>query len=653
MALPERMRWICLPVLLVWLLPAFAGNDVWQDYSSRIRQRQYVQAAQLIEPLAQTRDPRACYELAQLYRNGTGVKQDVARARQLLETAAQQGHADSQYLLGIFYSKGIGGDKNPQLAQQYLQQAAAQKHEKAGKALEQLGTVDNNTRLDARQVLNAAERGDLVTLRAAIAARQFLDTTDSNGNNLLAIAVSRKQQPAAELLQQQGSNINQQNRHGETAVHLATAAQDQTMLRWLLGVGANPDLRNALGRTALHMAVEKNDPALTELLLKHRADPQLADNAGETAAQMAQARQRDAVLAVFQQQGVQTTADSSLQQRVVAARQSSNDVSALQLAVERGDLSLVKALLHDTPDPWRANAQGHTLITLAAQQKDPQILAWLLQQANGKGMMGPHGRNALFFAVSANRRDNLSLLLSSGADPQQADDSKKSAITFALENASTLTPMLLNAVPKSRWQADWLPLAARQGLLEVTRALIQSGIELNGQDQQGKTALWHAASQGQLSMVRFLLQQGADATLADSAGNTPLHAAASGKPREIVQELMPAAVKGQRLNTLNHAGSSPLHLAVGASRSGNAQLLLAAGADKDLRDKNGNTPLMLAVQAHDSATVKTLLDAGVSLKKRNNNSQDAHAIAQQLGYQEIAAQLEKAEENTGVMSIFR
>src|SRR5690606_14012926 len=29
----------------------------------------------------------------------------------------------------------------------------------------------------------------------------------------------------------------------------------------------------------------------------------------------------------------------------------------------------VPILLNDTPDPWRTNAQGHTVITLAAQQK--------------------------------------------------------------------------------------------------------------------------------------------------------------------------------------------------------------------------------------------------------------------------------------------
>ncbi|NPU92757.1 MAG: hypothetical protein HPY82_12695 [Gammaproteobacteria bacterium] len=654
MALPESARRIWLPFLLIFfVLPAFASNDVWQDYSAHIRQRQYAQAAQLIEPLARSRDPKACYELAQLYRNGTGVKKDVTKARQLLETAAQQGQADSQYLLGVFYSKGIGGAKDPQQAQRYLQQAAAQKHDKAEKALEQLGAVAGHSSLDAQQVTNAALKGDLATLRTAIAARQFLDATDSNGNNLLALAASRGQQPAAELLKQQGININQQNHNGETALHLAAAAQDQPMLRWLLDNGAKPDIRNKLGRTPLHIAVEKNDPAMVESMLSHHADPLIADNAGNTAVQLAQARQNAAVLLAFQRRGVTTAPDSALQQRVAAARQTTDDIAPLQLAVERGDLALVKALLNDTPDPWRPNAQGHTVITLAAQQKQSQILAYLLQSAKGKGLTGPHGRNALFFAVTADRRDNLALLLSCGADPLQLDDNKKNAVTFALENGSALSSDLLKPVPKSRWQAEWLPLAARRGLLDVTLTLINGGIDLNAQDNRGGTALWHAASQGQARVVKALLQHGADASIADNGGNTPLHAAASGKQEDIVQQLIPATVQGKQLDALNQAGSSALHLAAGAGRSSHVKLLVSAGANKDLRDRNGNTPLILAVLAHDPATVKTLLDAGASLKKRNNNSQDAHAIATQLDYREIAAQLQQAEEQSGVMSIFR
>lgn len=656
MAQSERGRWLWLPILLIWLAPALA-SDVWQQYNNLLRQRQYQQAASLIEPLAQSRDTRACYELAQLYRNGTGVRKDVARARQLLEVAAQQGHADSQYLLGIFYSKGVGGEKNPERAQHFLQQAAAQQHDRASKMLQESGTATNSADLNAQQVMNAALKGDLPTLRRAIAARQFLDATDSNGNALLALAASRSQQAAAQLLLQQGLNINQQNQNGESALHLAAAAQDQPMLQWLLENGAKPDIRNQLGKTALHIVVEKNAPELVELLLQHRADPQLADNAGSTALQLAQSRQHAAILAVLQRRGINTAphtaSNTALQQRLAAARQTTDDVSPLQLAVERGDLALVKALFNDTPEPWRPNAQGHTIITLAAQQKQSQILAFLLQQARGKGLTGPQGRNALFFAVTASRRDNLALLLSSGTDPLQMDNNRKSAVMFALENTSALSSDLLAAVPKSRWQADWLPVAARQGMLDITLALINGGIDLNAQDSQGRTALWHAVNQDQIRVVNALLQHGANTVLADNTGTTPLHAAARRKPLEIMQSLLPYAVKNHQLDTLNQTGSSALHQAASAGHSAHVKLLITAGADKDLRDRNGNTPLTLAVLAHDASTVKALLDAGAALTKRNNNSQDAHAIAQQLGYQEIAAQLQQAEEKTGVMSIFR
>lgn len=653
MARPDTFRMLCLTILLLWLSPVMSAGDLWQDYARLIRQRQYSQAAQLIEPMASARDPQACYELAQLYRNGTGVNKDVAKARALLETAAHKGHADSQYLLGLFYRQGIGGSRDPQRAQHFLQQAAEQRHDKARKALAQSGAAATTNSLDAPQATSAALKGDLDSLRSVAGCRPCLDATDNDGNRLLALAASRDHITTVEWLLQQGSNINHQNQHGETALHLAIQRQALATARWLLAHGATPNAQNRQGKTGLHVAVERNDPAMVELLLGHRADPTLADHAGNSASQLAQKRQHDATLSVFRKHGLQAATSPAVQQRVTAARQSTDEVSPLQLAVERKDLALAQALLPESPNPWQPNAQGHTVITLAAQQNHPPMLAWLLKQSQGKGMIGPQGRSALFFAVAANRRDNLKLLLANGSDPLQRDSLGKDTITFALEQDSPLATDLLTAVPSSRWQAAWLPLAARQGQHDVTQILIKGGMDLNVQDNKHATALWHAANQGQTQIVEMLLKQDADASLADNSGNTPLHMAASGRQPQIVQALIPGAIRGKQIDRLNLAGNSSLHLAAAAGLNTHVRLLIDAGASKDLRDKNGNTPLMLAVLAHDPTTVKTLLDAGASQTKRNNNSQNAQAIATQLGYQDIATLLQQSEEQSGIMSIFK
>jgi len=616
-----RLKRIALLGVALWLaLPAAYAVDsaLWQQYRQLIRQRQYTTAANLIAPLAKQKDPQACYELAQLYRNGTGIKADSGKARQLLETAARQGHVDSQYLLGVFYSNGTGGDRDLHQARYWLQQAAAHRDSRASRLLSRLGTEVNSNELSADQVRSAAMHGDLATLRAAIAAHRVLNASDSNGNHLLAIAIAGDQRAAAQLLLKQGEKIDHANRYGETALHLAVQGKDPSLVSWLLAQGANPNMRNAAGKTPLHLAVEINNPPLVTALLRAKADPHIKDKDGRTPPDTARIMKLTDVLAAFRQQGVNPVDTTLLQRRLAAARQSGTSVSPLQLAVERDDLVLVKALLKTTPDPWRPNAQGNTVITLAAGHRQSGVLEFLLQHSGGAGWVGQHGR-----------------------------------MEFALENGSTLSMRLLKAVPQTRWQSSWLPISARQGLLDVTLALIASGQDPNMRDRQGRTALWYAAAQGQVAVAKALLSKGADPVVADNDGNTALHKAALSSDTGVMQLLLQRESDQKQINAINHDGSSPLHLAASGGRNAQLKLLLAAGADKDQRDRNGNTPLMLAVLAHDPAGAKVLLDAGASVKKRNGNKQNALAIAQQLGYSDIISLLQKADAGSGVLSIFR
>lgn len=62
--------------------------------------------------------------------------------------------------------------------------------------------------------------------------------------------------------------------------------------------------------------------------------------------------------------------------------------------------------------------------------------------------------------------------------------------------------------------------------------------DINTQDQQGRTALFHAARHGLTNNLRFLLSAGADVNKADNNGITPLYAAAWFGHTECVKELL-------------------------------------------------------------------------------------------------------------------
>ena len=627
----------------------FAAEPLWQQFDSYIRNRQFEQAVALLTPLAKTQDARACYELAQLYRNGIGVAANPEHARQLLVVAAPQGHADSQYLLGMFFSKGVGGPKDIAQAHHWLQQAANQGHRRAKDALTSFAGIDSDIPTAISDPLRAASRGDISSLRAALKNPAAHKQTDQAGNSLVMLALRQHHQDAAAWLLGQGANLQQQNRHGETALHQMVEDQQPGLVRWLLEHGADPDLQSNAGKTPLHLAVEKNDAALVDLLLSHKANPVLRDRKNQTPLEKAHVRKLAGIIEIFSRHGVRQQ-DSALQHRLQAAQDSDLQATPLEIAVERGDLDLVQALLKDAKSPWQPNRSGHTLLTLAAQQKNTAVLKMLLHAAKGAGMTGPRGNSALFFAIAANQQANVALLLNNGANPLHENAESKTVVELALASYPAYAPTLIDHVAPKQWQTSWLLTAARQGDAALTQRLLDNGMDANSSDTDGRSALWIASAQGHLAVVKTLLKHGAMPMAADRNGDIPLHRAVA---YPAVLKTLLEQMSTQQLDLANHAGSTPLHHAASGGYHVSCSALIDAGANKDARDSNGNTPLIAAVLAHQPEAVQVLLSKGASLKKRNSNKQDAFAIADQLNYKDILEQLEAAQAANGVFGIFR
>ncbi|NOR50781.1 MAG: hypothetical protein GQ530_07105, partial [Desulfuromonadales bacterium] len=98
-------------------------------------------AASDIRPLAVKGDSTAQLQLATLYYQGKGVKQDYAQAFLWYRRAAQQGNSDAQYSLGNMYLMGEGIEQDDYQARQWYEQAAEQGHESAQHNLESLQRI--------------------------------------------------------------------------------------------------------------------------------------------------------------------------------------------------------------------------------------------------------------------------------------------------------------------------------------------------------------------------------------------------------------------------------------------------------------------------------------------------------------------------------
>lgn len=91
--------------------------------------------------------------------------------------------------------------------------------------------------------------------------------------------------------------------------------------------------------------------------------------------------------------------------------------------------------------------------------------------------------------------------------------------------------------------------------------LVETGVEIDGTDYNGLTALFYAAEYGRVEMARKLLQKGADIEFRDSYGNTPLWRACMNYLRNGEEMILLLLSYGADVNAENIRGISPKDLA--------------------------------------------------------------------------------------------
>lgn len=188
-------------------------------------------------------------------------------------------------------------------------------------------------------------------------------------------------------------------------------------------------------------------------------------------------------------------------------------------------------------------------------------------------------------------------------------------LTDEIERAqSALTPELAHELAEIKQRVcrdDLSALEGREGLF-------------NQKDRDGMTWAMHAASAGAEKCLIHLLKKEANPHVADSAGNQALHwAVTMSKLRSSEILLFFGANPGQR----NHAGATALTLAAIKLDPALVGRLLDYGADPNAPDGRGDFALHKAVAAGAEDTVRFLLANGASKEMRNRDGKTPQALA--------------------------
>ena len=347
---------------------------------------------------------------------------------------------------------------------------------------------------------------------------------------LVDAAKSDDKQTVRSLLKQ-NVNVNQAQADGATALAWAAYHDDAELADLLIRAGASLNVANDYGVTPLSLACSNASRAMVELLLKAKADPNTATGTGET---------------------------------------------ALMTCARRGSVSAVQLLLTGGAD---INATGNR-----------------------------HGQTALMWAAAQNHHEVVRLLIKHGADVQ--------AKTKRAEPWQFKTYMGgVQDVAQGAYTA--LLFAVQQNAAEAVQVLLDSGAKLNEAGADGMTPLLLAVASGHEQLAISLVEKGADPKAADQNGVTPLHYA--------VQRGL-AIVSGVR------------GIGDQRNREALAAALLAHGADPNARfmhpplrmrlngnpyfGPEGTTPFLLAAASNDLPLMRILLAAGANpnLKTYDNTT---------------------------------
>ncbi|KAM5295485.1 2-5A-dependent ribonuclease isoform 2-T4 [Glossophaga mutica] len=271
----------------------------------------------------------------------------------------------------------------------------------------------------------------------------------------------------------------------------------------------------------------------------------------------------------------------------------------------------------------RASGDNNHLLIEAVKERDITRVQQLLEEGADVNFHGEEGGwSPLHNAVKIEREDIVHLLLRHGADP-------------CLRKRNGATPFILAGI------------VGHVGLLEL---LLSKGAQVNERDHHGFTAFMEAAWYGKVEALRFLYENGAEVNLGretmedqkklKKGGATALMDAAKRGHEEILSILLEEM--GADVNACDNMGRNALiHALANLKKSDVAmnvtRILLAHGADVNVRGEKGKTPLILAVENDHLNVVEMLLEQEhIDINDTDREGKTALLWAVELQQKEIA-----------------
>jgi uncharacterized protein len=425
-------------------------------------------------------------------------------------------------------------------------------------------------------LIDAARNTDRDGVRRLLKQGVNVNTAEGDGTTALHWASYRDDVEIADLIVKAGGNVNAANDLGATPLWLASLNGSPVMVRRLLQAGANVNVALISGETPLMGAARSGNVDAAQQLLAKGAKTDVSGTRGQTPLMWAVAQKHPAVVKLLIDAGADVKARSKTWSQVMAVSphgmlQYNRDIphgadTALLFAARVGDFDSAKLLVAAGADVNETEAGGVTATAMAAHAGFTELVEFLLDKGANPNP-GEAGFTALHAAVMRRDERMVSALLAHGADPnapvtkwtptrRSSRDwnfnpelvgaspywlaaraahpgimrllAKAGANTRFVHHvdyhagepaeARSQTTNALMAAAGMGGGGPWVPVerAAREAAtLESVTLALELGADVNGVNDDGRTALDNARLLRFESVEKFLLEKGAKA----GAGN--------------------------------------------------------------------------------------------------------------------------------------
>lgn len=452
--------------------------------------------------------------------------------------------------------------------------------------------------------------GSLDAVRLALAGEPDLSARDAVGRTPWLLCLEVGDVEKARLLYNQHGIVLDDLEESVPLLFHATMHGHPAMVEWLIGIGADLHKRDRhFNKTALMHAAQHGSTRCMRVLIDAGLDVHATDQYGMTALNYA------------------STTDCV--RLLVAAGADVDHIdetgySRLKSAAEQGDEAMVAALLTLGADPDADRLNEAPLFKAVSADNLTIVELLLAAGANPNAQTVPDG---WFPLMDVRSEEMLTTMLAAGADVHLSDAAGADVLQYIRD------PELIDILLQSGAQLDpkysvggtALHRAVQNQDEHLAAFLIERGAHVGNPTSWGQTPLMQAAEVSFVPGVQLLLQAGADPNGVDEDQRTALFYAAAPEgftAYQLMQENRVAyrGMPEDRIPTYGYVESDSTEV---------LQLLKAAGAAVDARDKQGITPLMMAASCGRPARVARLLELGANPELRDAQGLSAADHAQE------------------------